>query len=36
MSYLKEQLEYFVHLNSQTWPRHMILELRHRDETRMP
>jgi hypothetical protein len=36
MSYLKEQLEYFVHSNSQTRLRHMILELRHRDETRMP
>jgi hypothetical protein len=33
---LKEQLEYFVHSNSQTRLRHMILELRHRDETRMP
>jgi hypothetical protein len=36
MSYLKEQLEYFVHFNSQTRLRHMILELRHRNETRMP
>jgi hypothetical protein len=36
MSYLKEQLEYFVHFNSQTRLRHMILELRHRDKTRMP
>jgi hypothetical protein len=33
---LKEQLEYFVHSSSQTRLRHMILELRHRDKTRMP
>jgi hypothetical protein len=29
----KDQLEYFVHFNSQTRLRHMILELRHRDKT---
>jgi hypothetical protein len=28
----KEQLKYFVHFNSQTRQRHMILELRHHDE----
>jgi hypothetical protein len=28
----KEQLEYFVHFNSQTRLRHMIVELHHRDE----
>jgi hypothetical protein len=28
--------EYFVHWNSQTRLRHMILELRYRDKTRMP
>jgi hypothetical protein len=33
---LKEQLKYFVYSNSQTRLRHMILKLRHRDETRMP
>jgi hypothetical protein len=32
----KDKLEYFVHFNSQTRLRHMILELHHRDETRMP
>jgi hypothetical protein len=33
--YLKEQFEYFVHSNSQTRLRHMILKWRHRDGTRM-
>jgi hypothetical protein len=36
MKLSKEQLEYFVHFNSQTRLQHMILELRHRDKTRMP
>jgi hypothetical protein len=31
----KEQLKYFVHFNNQTRLRHMILELRHHDKTRM-
>jgi hypothetical protein len=33
---IKEQLKYFVYSNSQTRLRHMILELHHRDKTRMP
>jgi hypothetical protein len=33
---LKEQLEYFVHSNSQTKLRHVILELHHCDKIQMP
>jgi hypothetical protein len=32
----EEQLEYFVHFNSQTRLQDMILELCHHDKTRMP